>query len=95
MEENEELYTKNGRPLQVYDKYVYSKSGKVFGKINFNKVYDKDGRYIGTIVSDRLVYRSSDSATVSSTFSAANIMGCGMSNRGSSGISGEEPQIPD
>lgn len=60
------LYTRNGRPLQVSGMTVYSRSGKVVGRIKNEKVYGTDGRYVGTIIGDRLVYRSTDSAGVSS-----------------------------
>lgn len=74
---------------------IYSKSGKAVGKINGNKVYGPDGKYVGTIVGDRLVYRSTDSASISSPFSVANRAGSGMANKGGAGVLGEEPNIPD
>ena len=39
------LYTKNGRPLQVSDSTVYSKTGKVVGRINDDRVYGTDGHH--------------------------------------------------
>ena len=89
------LYTKNGRPLQVSGDTVYSRSGQPVGRIKGSKVYGTNGQYVGTITGDRLVYRSSDSAAVSSPFSVANRAGCGMANRGGSGVWGDEPNIPD
>lgn len=89
------LYTKNGRPLQVYGDKVYSKSGKIIGRIKGEKVYGTNGRYVGTIVNDRLVYRSTQSATITSSFSAGNRAGSAKANRAGSAIWGEEPNIPD
>jgi hypothetical protein len=89
------LHTKNGRPLQVSGDKVYSRSGQVVGRIKGKKVYGTDGRYVGTIASSRLVYRSTDSASVSSPFAAANRGGSGLANAGGSGVSGDEPAIPD
>ncbi len=89
------LYTKNGKPLQTRNDKVYSRSGKIVGKIKGSKVYGTNGRYVGTIVGDRLVYRSSQGATMGSSFSAGSIGGSGLANRGGSGIWGEEPNIPD
>ena len=89
------LYTKNGRPLQVSGDKVYSKSGKIVGKIRGTKVFGTDGRYVGTITGERLVYRSSDGASVGSSFSAANRAGSAMANRTGSAIWGDEPNIPD
>ena len=67
-----DLYTKNGRPLQVSDSTVYSRSGRLVGRIKSEKVFGADGRYVGTIVGDRLVYRSTHSASIGSPFAAAN-----------------------
>lgn len=90
-----ELYTKNGRLLQVVGKTVYSRSGRVVGRIRGKKVYGPDGRYVGTIVSGRLVYRSTDSASVGSPFAAVNRAGTAKANHAGSAIWGEEPYIPD
>ncbi len=89
------MYTKNGRPLQVTGDKVYSRSGKVVGRIKGDKVYGTDGRYVGTIINDRLVYRSTQSASISSPFSAANRAGTARANRAGSAIWGDEPDIPD
>lgn len=53
-----DLYTKEGRPLQVSGDIVYSSSGVPVGRIRNGKVYGTDGRYVGTIAGDRLSYRS-------------------------------------
>ena len=90
-----DLYTKNGRPLQVSGNIVYSRSGIVVGRIDGNRVFGTNGRYVGTIVNHRLVYRSTDSAVIKSVFSASNRAGTGKANHGGSGIWGEEPNIPD
>jgi hypothetical protein len=89
------LCTKNGRPLQVSGKTVYSRSGKVVGRIKGKKVFGTDGSYVGTITSGRLVYRSTDSAEVDSPFSAANRAGSGQANHAGSALWGDEPDIPD
>lgn len=89
------LYTKNGRPLQVSGDIVYSRSGKVVGRINGDKVYGPSGRYVGTITGDRLVHRSTDSATIGSSFAAANHAGSAHANAAASAIWGNEPEIPD
>lgn len=89
------LYTKNGRPLQVSGTTVYGPSGKVVGRIKNEKVYSTNGQYVGTITGDRLVYRSTDSAGVSSPFATANRAGTASANHAGSAIWGEEPKIPD
>lgn len=90
-----DLYTKNGRPLQVSGNIVYSKSGKVVGRIQGEKVFGTNGRYVGTIINDRLVYRSTQSATISSSFTSANRAGTARANGVGTPIWGEEPDIPD
>ena len=90
-----DLYTKNGRPLQVSGDIVYSRSGKVVGRINGEKVYGTDGHYVGTIINDRLVYRSMDSSSRGSSFSASNRVGTARANRVGSAMMGDEPDIPD
>jgi hypothetical protein len=89
------LYTKNGRPLQVSGETVYSRSGRVIGRIRGGKVYGTDGRYVGTITGDRLVHRSTDSAGIGSPFSAANRAGSGRAHSAASAVWGDEPDIPD
>lgn len=89
------LYTKNGRPLQLSDDKVNSRSGAYVGRIVDGKVYGPHGRYVGTIDGDRLVYRSSEGARVVGATAAGNRGGTGAGNRGASGIWGDEPQIPD
>jgi hypothetical protein len=50
-----DLYTKNGKPLQVANDFVYSRSGVPVGRIRGERVFGPDGRYVGSIVGDRLV----------------------------------------
>ena len=89
------LYTKNGRPLQVSNDIVYSRSGQVVGRIKGDRVFGTDGSYVGTIVRDRLVYRSTHSARISSPFVRANRAGTARANRAGSAMWGDEPEIPD
>lgn len=89
------MYTKNGRPLQVHGNCVFSRSGKSVGQIRGKKVFGPDGRYVGSIDGDRLVYRSTESAEISSSFSVANIAGSATASACGSAIWGDEPNIPD
>lgn len=90
-----DLYTKDGKALQVSGDTIYSRSGIVVGRIKGEKVYGPDGQYVGTITNDRLVYRSTDSASISSPFCAANCSGSAKANRAGSAILGDEPNIPE
>jgi hypothetical protein len=89
------LYTKQGWPLQLFGDVVYSRSGKVVGRIQSNKVYGKDGRYVATIDGDRLVHRSMDGAIRAGIFSANNIPGSPLAKAMASAIYGNEPNIPE
>lgn len=55
------LWTKSGRPLDCQGNDVLSASGALVGRIRGDRVFrDNDGGYVGTLVGDRLVYRSYD-----------------------------------
>lgn len=58
-------------------------------------VFDCSGGYAGTIVGDRVVYRSTHSARVSSPTVSAARGGSGAASRGGSGMWGDEPPFPD
>ena len=77
--------------LRTGDHYKY----QVIGRIQGEKVFGTNGRYVGTIVNDRLVYRSTQSATISSSFTSANRAGTARANRVGTAIWGEAPDIPD
>ncbi|AQP51884.1 4-fold beta flower protein [Tessaracoccus flavescens] len=89
------LYTKNGRPLQVSGDSLYSRSGTYLGAISNGKVYDPRGRYAGTIDGDRVVYRSTDSASMGSATTSGNRAGIATANRVGSATWGDEPNFPD
>jgi hypothetical protein len=90
-----EVYTKNGRPLQVSADVVYSRSGKVVGRISGHKVFGTNGRYVGTIDGDRLVYRSTDTESIGSSFTTANMVGTATASVVGTAMWGDEPDIPD
>ncbi|KVC72913.1 hypothetical protein [Burkholderia ubonensis] len=88
------LYTKEGKPLQVGGQIVFSHTGQVVGRISGRRVFGKNGRYVGTIAGDRLVYRSTDSVAAGTPFSAANRTGIAKLHRVASVVWGSEPDIP-
>jgi hypothetical protein len=87
------LYTKNGIPLKVSGERIYNPSGRQFGRTKASKVYGSDGRYVGTIVGDRLIYRSTDSAAMGSSFVPSMSTPTARANRVASALSGDEPDI--
>jgi hypothetical protein len=90
-----DLFTKNGRPLQVSGGKVYSRSWQIVGRKNDDKMFGTEGRYVGTIFGERLIHRSTRSARASSPFSAATRAGTGRANRAGSAAWGDEPDAPD
>lgn len=56
----------DSKSCEVSGNTVYSRSGPPVGQINGNKVIGTGGRNVGTIVDDRLAYRSTDSACIGS-----------------------------
>lgn len=78
------LYTREGKPLRLRGDNVFDRSGRQLG----TKIYGPDA---GTIVGDRVVYRSTDSASVSSPFAPRARSGSATADRAASAIWGDEP----
>lgn len=89
------LYTKDGRPLQESGDYIFSNSGVPVGRRRGDKVFGPAGRYVGTIVGGRLVYRSTDSASIGAPFAVASRAGSGRAHAAGAATWGDEPKIPD
>jgi hypothetical protein len=90
------IYTKDGRPVQVSGDQVFSRSGGYVGRLDGDALYGPDGRYIATLDGDRLVYRSTESARVSSAHApSANKVGSALARSARSAMWGSEPGIPD
>jgi hypothetical protein len=69
------LYTKNGKPLQVSGDDIFNRDGIQVGRRRGDKIYGPDGRYAGTVVGDRVVYRSTQSGSRSSSFAPRRRVG--------------------
>jgi hypothetical protein len=89
------IYTKEGRALKLSDGDLFSRSGMHVGRVRGGEAYGPDGRYVGTVVGDCLVYRSKDSAKKTSAYSPRSSNGHSTANRAAKEISGDEPPIPD
>jgi hypothetical protein len=90
-----DLYTRSGRLLQRIDNALFSRSGRYLGQVEDRKVFDPAGRYCGTLVGDRVVYRTIDSAA---TGAVSTAMACAASthpNHKGSPIWGAEPPFAD
>jgi hypothetical protein len=91
----QDLYTRSGRLLQLSGNHLHSRSGRYIGQIKHGKVFDPDVRYCGTIVGDRIVYRTIDSAM---SIPAEVFPACAATshaNRTGSSIWGTEPPFGD
>jgi hypothetical protein len=89
------LYTRSGRLLQRSGNHLYSRAGSYLGQLKGGKVFDPSGRYCGTIVGDRVVYRTIDSAM---SIPASALEACPATthgNRTGSSIWGTEPPFGD
>lgn len=86
-----QLYTKNGKALSVSGDDIFDRSGRHVGRRSGTKVYGPDGNYAGTIVGDRVVYRSTDSASMGSAFAQSSHAGSGLADHVGSAIWGDEP----
>lgn len=91
----DDLYTKSGRLLQLVGNRLYSRSGRYLGQVENRKVFDPDGRYCGTVVGDRVVYRTIDSAAVGVASLAAARVPSTDGNQKGSAVWGMEPPFAD
>lgn len=90
-----DLYTRSGRLLQRVGDNLHSRAGRYLGQVSDNKVYDPEGRYCGTLVGDRVVYRTVDSSDRKSASAALDCpAGTGV-NRHGMNLWGLEPPFTD
>jgi hypothetical protein len=85
------VYSKQGRRLQVSDDDLFSRSGTHGARIRNGKAYSPDGRYVGTLVGNRLIYRSTNSASSSSAFASRVHAGRASANRAGTPAWDDEP----
>jgi hypothetical protein len=85
----------SGKPLQQHEKHLFFRSGEHVGRIRSRKVFAPDGKYAGTIVGNRVVHRSTDSAEVTRPFAQTAPAGTAAANAAPSAVWGDEPPVPD
>jgi len=90
-----DLYTRSGRLLQVQGNNLHSRSGAFLGQLINNKVYDTSGRYCATVVGDRVVYRTIDSAASAPAFTGGVVPASVTPNRSGTSLWGREPNFVD
>lgn len=91
----DDLYTRSGRLLQRLGNDLHSRSGRYLGQLHNGRVFDPDGRYCGTIVGDRVVYRTIDSAATSIASVAVVCPASTNADRAGSTLWGIEPPFAD
>lgn len=89
------IYTKNGRPLRRDGDDLFARSGTHVARMRGDKAYGPNGEYVGTLVGERLIYRSTQSASKGSSFAQRARSGSAQASRGGSAAWGDEPPIPD
>ncbi len=89
------LYTRSGQLLQRFGAHLHSRSGRYLGHLKNGKVFDPEGRYCGTIVGDRIVYRTIDSAATSDASTAEDRPATAGANRTGSSVWGINPTFAD
>lgn len=87
------IYTKDGRPLSVHGDRVFGSHGRQVAQLRNGKAFDSNGRYVGTLVGDRLIYRSTDSAVISGPFAPSISSPFAVANRVGVAVVGDEPPI--
>lgn len=91
----DDLYTRSGRLLQRSGHDLHSRSGFYLGRLQGGKVFDPDGRYCGTLVGDRIVYRTVDSAARGTVTTAPPCPPGTGPNRNGCALWGIEPPFGD
>jgi len=90
-----DLYTRDGRPLRRSGDDLFARPGAHVARLRGDKAYSPSGEYVGTVVGNRLVYRSTESAGISSPFAESPRVGSASANAVGSALMGDEPPIPD
>ncbi|HEY3339113.1 MAG TPA: hypothetical protein VGK18_11460 [Propionicimonas sp.] len=74
---------------------LHSRSGAFLGQLINNKVYDAEGRYCATVVGDRVVYRTIDSAATAGVIEGTVVPASVTPNRSGTSLWGREPNFVD
>lgn len=91
----DDLYTRSGRLLQRVGNHLHSRSGRYLGQFENGKVFDPNGRYCGTLVGDRVVYRTVDSAAKTGPSEGGECPPSTHANRNGMPLWGIEPPFSD
>jgi hypothetical protein len=87
------LYTKNGVPIHESGHNLYDATGRQVGRLHGDKAYGPNGTYVATLTGGRLVYRRTDSASISSPFAPRRVAGFAVGRVAGVAIYGDEPNF--
>lgn len=87
------LYTKNGKPLEQRGDDIFDDHGRHVARLRGSKAFNSRGHYVATLVGDRLVYRSTDSASTGGVFTPRVGSPFARASRVGSALLGDEPDF--
>jgi hypothetical protein len=87
------IYTRDGEPINRSGNELYDSSGIQVGRMDGNKAFGPDGKYVATLVSGRLVYLRNDSAIRTSPFPPRRVAGFAVARVAGVAIYGDEPHF--
>ena len=87
------LYTKNGLPLERRGDDIFDSRGRHVARMRGTKAFNSRGHYLATLVGDRLVYRSTDSAALASVFAPRVGTPFARANSVGAALIGDEPDF--
>ena len=87
------LYTKRGEPLDRRGDDLFDGRGRHVARVRGSRAFGADGRYVGTLVGDRIVYRSTDSAALGPVYARRLGSPFARAKAIASATLGEEPRL--
>jgi hypothetical protein len=87
------LYTKSGVPINQSGDDLFDASGRQVARLQGKKAYGPDGKYVATLDGGRLVYRSTDRASIASPFAPRRVAGFSVARVAGVAIWGNEPKF--
>lgn len=93
----EVIYTREGLPLKVNGDDLFARSGQHVARLSRGrkKAYGSDGKYVGTLVGDRLIYRSVDRAAIGPSFAKRAGQPHALVKHARTALWGDEPSLAD
>ena len=87
----DELFTRDGRPLRMRGPDLIDRAGRHVARRVGAAVFAPDGRYAGTVVGNRVVYRAEDDVVVATPFAPHSAAGSSRADEFPLRLRGREP----